>query len=861
MTTGMLTQERKFKDKHLRVLSYFFMSFTHFIECKLESEVDMFLTYLKLKGFTRIAQNSIECLEVSFSQIMQILLGTNGSGKSSLLEQLSLLPPTTSSEFVKGGYKEAHALVDGCKWIAISDYGEKNGHYLEKDGVVLNNWGTASVQKQLLEEHLGLTQEVFDVQSNAKKFIYMSPNDRRDWVMKLSKIDIDPLMHKFMLAKNHQKEAKVYLKRVTERLKIEERNLVSENTLTELNTQLNELKDEFNFYSTFSEEMKTPTSLDLSQLASELNDLMEQTMHLYPVVPSAILKQGVVNPEQLRHLHTKKLAQADMLKQQFSKAMDELKEINRIAEAKAKLEEVGVEQSIQKLKQLEEEMGKYNADISFFSYRLSQNPHVAKNDFLRVLVDLKKQIFELPVNDDYRYNSQALNDAKAKDHALASRKVQLKEKIYQLEHQAKHIDDAQEISCPKCAYSFKHGIDPNERESIDQKLVNLKDQLERLNTEYETLQEFIGSCSDFIERVRSIYQVMSLTPSNKELWDVVKTLEIFKHNSFKAIELLDRHLEYLDLETALFDTTELYQKECDIYQKALENQGIVKEASTKDIAKIDELVFNLNQQIKDLDTEIRQLDFLARKFNHTDEQIDKISAMFDRFNEGYLTELDNDRARFIKETKFNIMKEINSVEQELEQARVKSMIYKDIEEQYNKAKAEYEDYTIIVDNLSPNTGLIADIMNDSINVFVENLNNVINAVWTTDLIVKPCINKKNDLDWKFPVEVDGGLIRPDISKTSTSQKDIINLGFQLMVSKNNSPLYLDELGSSMDEQHRINMMKVLSELVETERCSQLFLVSHFAAMHEQFHNSEIMVLNTKNIINMPRTYNQHVTIS
>lgn len=82
-----------------------------------------------------------------------------------------------------------------------------------------------------------------------------------------------------------------------------------------------------------------------------------------------------------------------------------------------------------------------------------------------------------------------------------------------------------------------------------------------------------------------------------------------------------------------------------------------------------------------------------------------------------------------------------------------------------------------------------------------------------------------------------------------------------MVSKADAPLYLDELGSSMDEQHRINMMQVLSELIETEQCSQLFLVSHFAALHEQFNNSEIMILNTKNILNMPRTFNKHVTIS
>ena len=65
----------------------------------------MFLTHLKLKGYTRIAQNSIDCIEIDFTKPMQIVLGSNGSGKSSLLEQLSLLPPVTSAEFAKGGFK------------------------------------------------------------------------------------------------------------------------------------------------------------------------------------------------------------------------------------------------------------------------------------------------------------------------------------------------------------------------------------------------------------------------------------------------------------------------------------------------------------------------------------------------------------------------------------------------------------------------------------------------------------------------------------------------------------------------------------------------------------------------------------
>lgn len=825
----------------------------------------MFIDKLILQGYTRVAQNTISKIEIDFTKHMQIILGSNGSGKSSLLEQLSLLPPQTSNEFSKGGRKEAHCTHEGSSYIAISDYGEHAGHYLAKDGVVLNNWGTAQVQKLLLEEHLGITQEIFDVQSNAKKFINMSPIERRDWVMKLSKINIDPLMHKYVVAKNAQKEAKTYLKRITDRLKIESKNLVSEQTLSELNTQHKDLKDEFNFYSQFSEEMQVSSNIDLSQRSQELIDMMEWVMGIYPDIPQSLIEQGAKNPDQLRHLHTQYKARIDMLTEHHQKAMNELKDINKIAEAKAKLEEVGVDQSITKLTQLETEMAAYVHALARYDYKVEGNPHTAKNDFLRILPDLKKQIFELPSNDNYSYNTQAMEEAKAREHGIANRIAALRKDVYQKEHDVKHIDEAEDLNCPQCSYIYKKGVQPGDKERLLRELANVNQQLEDLEKQHTTLTDFMKDCSGFMEQIRSIYRTMSLTPSNEGLWVEVRKLEIFKNPGFDAICLLDSHLECLDLACGYFDVVALYGKEQDIYKKALENQGIVNEANTKDIAKIDELVFGLTDEISSLTTGLKTIDFCSKAIERAEQHIEKIGMLFEEFNKGYIIELENDRANFIKDSKFNIMKEINTVEQELEQARVKSMIYKDIENEYDKAKSEYEDYTVIVNNLSPNTGLIADIMNDSINIFVENLNNVINAVWTTDLKVKPCVNKRNDLDWKFPVEVAGGLIRPDISKTSTSQKDIINLGFQLIVSQQfgaaDYPLYLDELGSSMDEQHRINMMQVLSELVETNQCSQLFLVSHFAALHEQFNNSEIMVVNTKNILNMPRTYNKHVTIS
>lgn len=825
----------------------------------------MFATKLKLVGYTRIGQNGIHTLEVDFTKIMQIILGGNGSGKSSIKEQLSPLPPVTSSEFSKGGYKEFHFHDSGSNWIAISDYGERNGHYLECDGEVLNNWGTALVQKSLIEQHFGLTQEIFDVLCGSKKFTHMSPIERRDWVMRLSNLNINPLMSKFMESKNRLRDSKAYMTKIAERLKIEVKNTVSETNLIDLQDSLQALKDEFGYYSKFSEEIVITQSDSLEHRSAELLDFMDNLMGMFPKVPKWALDLGIKSTSDIKDVIIADSAKLDTLKLAFADSMKELSEINKVAEAKAKLEGVGIDESKLKLHQLEERATTARVMLQRFDYKLDGSCAIARNDFLRILTDLRQRMFQLPVNDNYSFNSESYKQAQGLEFSYMTRANQLKQEIYQREHLIKHIDDTDDSTCPQCEYTYKQGVGVNDRSRALQELQNLNEQLAGTNKLITETKQFLEDCGEYIEEIRSIYTTMQLTPSNEGLWVPIRQLEIFKNNPYPAIDLLDRHLEYLEIGCELEEINALKSKEEDILNKALQALEIVNSANTENISKIDERVFNQSNEITHLESRLTKLKMMFARFKHIDEQVDKLSGMFDDFNLIYLNTLDNDRSKFIKETKFNIMKEINYVEQELEQAKVKNMIYKDIEKEYEKAKQEFSDYTIITENLSPNTGLIADIMNGSIGDFVSNLNGVISAVWTSDVVVLPCVNKKNDLDWKFPVQVEKGVVRSDALKTSTSQKDIINLSFQLVVGRHvgsaRFPLYLDELGSSMDDQHRINMMHVVSDLVEHKQCSQLFFISHFAAFHEQFNNNETLVVNTKNIINLPKVFNQHAKFS
>ena len=64
----------------------------------------MKITSLKLSGYRRFSLNNLTNFEITPTSNIQIVLGTNGSGKSSLLEALSPYPQA-KSDFLKGGHK------------------------------------------------------------------------------------------------------------------------------------------------------------------------------------------------------------------------------------------------------------------------------------------------------------------------------------------------------------------------------------------------------------------------------------------------------------------------------------------------------------------------------------------------------------------------------------------------------------------------------------------------------------------------------------------------------------------------------------------------------------------------------------
>ena len=158
---------------------------------------------------------------------------------------------------------------------------------------------------------------------------------------------------------------------------------------------------------------------------------------------------------------------------------------------------------------------------------------------------------------------------------------------------------------------------------------------------------------------------------------------------------------------------------------------------------------------------------------------------------------------------------------------------------------------VMIKELSPSEGLIAKSINSFLNKFITDMNNVINSIWEYDIELLPCVvNDDNDLDYRFPVRVNGDQVMEDVSKLSSSMMEIVDLAFRLVYIKYNRfedmPLILDEFARTFDKIHSNKAYDIIDNVFVND-FKQIFIVSHFESMYGRFINSEITNLGVRDM--------------
>ena len=432
--------------------------------------------------------------------------------------------------------------------------------------------------------------------------------------------------------------------------------------------------------------------------------------------------------------------------------------------------------------------------------------------------------------------------------------------------QKETIESSQEHICPKCKYIWKPGVSEEELKVLNQKINKLQNVIKELNVKREKLSE---ECENIDIRKEEINRFRSLAhsyPRLRNFWfyiaeceflysdpqailnyysiweeEVENSIEIEKINH--DIESIKITLKRLNEEKDIVNIEYLTKREKGIKERI---EVILKDIEKtkydiKELSKYKDDYLNLSDLISKLTIRMKELKGLEYQIIEGKIQ----SEINDRLNDTQVSLASNRTRKTEVETIAGIIKDLkNSIE---------------------NLKSDIQSLSAIEETLSPNNGLIADTLGGFINVFINQLNVLIERVWEYDLKIGTCSNNDGELDYKFPFKVVGNdtPIR-DISEGSTGQIEIIDFVFMITVmvymDLMDFPLFLDEMGSSFDETHKSRLVMFIKWLLETQHCSQIWMVSHFASEHGGLTDAEICVLDGTNIA-IPENSNLHVKMN
>lgn len=830
----------------------------------------MKITKLVLKKYKRLMMSNIQCIEYDPTKTMQLLIGSNGSGKSSILEELTPIPAHHSG-FDKGGLKEIHVEHRGVDYVLISNYDGGSGrHSFKRDGEELNEGGTFAIQRELVEQEFRLNRKVHELMIGLETFTGMSTAKRREWLTTLSTVDLSYAFEVYNRVKSAQRDQLGVIKHLTKRMAGENMDLPDDSQMTQMRENIKRLTNKLNDLFLHRKQHVSAGFRDEYHAQQQLNQLLDRArnlLKLYPRIPS---NQVIKDKETFAEELNEQFAQHRTMVAVVDQMVEELEGIRKKVPSKddnlspEQIQEIRdhLQDQLDTAKGWDMAVEKYSGEFPLVHLPIHGDPLRTLNE---VFDRWSKLISTFPENESGRMNSADARTNKERLTLIKGQLRQVEDKQTIFARRLATLRGCEEVVCPSCTHSFKPGVDVSEIGTLEQNLEKLGGMAERLAAEIKQLTEWLEEYDEYAAFVYNFRQLTQDYQQFQDLWD------------------------YCSREQVMFRTPRRYMSAALAWRQTMEDR-IVRDMAMEKAAVLrkklqyveaidQDVVGYLDQRRVELETQIenrshemqlykqRLNDFqrAGRDIQTLSTDIERLLGEFSQFSKNFQQQLEYLVQRALEEETKITQLQMAEQQRQLSALEMREHTLQAIEREHEEAIQLHADLGLLVKSLSPTDGLIGRYLMGFMQVMVKLMNAVINEIWTYPLEILPSKVDKDELDYNFPLQVSGGQVTaPDIARGSSSQRDVVNFAFKLMAMKflnfEDYPLYLDEFGSTFDEQHRQNLIPFIARMIELGQIRQLFYISHFDATHGAFNQAEIFVLDPTNIT-VPQRYNEHVKIS
>lgn len=838
----------------------------------------------ELAGYRRILFNSCAVFKATFTQAIQLILGTNGIGKSSLVEQLTPLP-ANGAHFNRGGYKIITISHRGSLYRLTNKFDTQKGwHSFEKDGEELNHSHLQTTQFELCQQEFNYNDNVRRLLQGKLKFTQMKPIARREWLTLLSDVDFDFAIQIYDKLRRELSASSGFLKVQRGRLVVEQQKIITTEEQNRLKSEVTTIHAELSKLLA----VRKPIEHDLGQLKhrqegmlTQLEQMSTQLLRTRYTAPLSAYGAEELHRNEWGELEAPHFTSLEQLDKYIQILRDALTAKQALLNQSVK-EHGQIQETLKALKQTE------GAELKTLSAKLNdlidqKQLVLAKrklglefDDPLQASISLEackemlNEVFtQIPENEDKRFSQAArekyLGDRKRLQEMQHNYKNAIDRLAAQKAHQEHHLSN-DKVECPKCRFQFAPGFSQQKLDELSTRITTGTEKLTSVDRELSDVDAKLVGLDSYALLYRTYSKLVNGYRSLGPLWDLLEQDDLPRTAPRMIPTMVIQLTNDLQLELEALSI----QKEIEKTKELMHSATLAGNATLADTqAKASEI----EAHVEGMTSFIRGLQIrISEHQRYRAELVDayaigaKIEKLKDEATKVTETMLETMWMETIHHCVNQLQSQLLRKEEMLNEVKQQVARVADLEEQIKIEERREKALQIAVDTLSPKDGLIAEGLLGFIRSFVKQLNKMIRQIWTYPLLVKECGSLDGngvELDYKFPMLVANTLPVDDISEGSTGICDVVDLAFMTVAMKYlglaESPLYLDEFSKSFDSEHKKAAMVTLKTIMETTPVTQLFMISHDYQNYSSFANVETIVLDPKNIV-VPDTYNQHVTI-
>lgn len=817
----------------------------------------MFFSKLRLKNFKRTALAGYKDITITPNSPLLVVLGTNGCGKTSLTRQFTPWLPE-QEHFFPGGEKEFCCKMEGVEYRTVSVLKSGWKHEFWRDGENMNPGGTGTVQKELIKRYFGLTQEIVSLLVGDTSFTTMPVNKRRELFTELSPTDLSYALGVHNRLKTGLRDTQGVRKHLEKRISQETAKVIDDATAEQYASLAKQLNEEIQILLLNKDQSLNPhlTQRRLEETKRSITTHVEQ---LLGIELRHDTLSNFSSVEELEAAHQALGLERHGLSAKRQQMLSEFVELSATL-AELKERSIGSKDEIEsRLRALNDFLSKSKTQ---FDFTFPEELRIAHQETLEFEESLSSYVLQLAnwLSDGSDFTVQAQQDCNEALNKASEELRAIKRHINSARDRLAHLEHSNDVDCPSCKTKFVPGERPGERDRLKDILARGVAAEESKNNELRTLGEQAERFSEFQQTVQKIRQIVSAYPRCRGLFDAM----VEKGLPYKTTQ---QTLAPLWLwKTQLEQAFEVKQAQATKQQ--------LEEALERILLSDDGSEVRLSERSVRLEKEIYALGLAIDRANEDYELYGRLLANF-RTVSNRCGALDGElvpqylkyvsdaigvvRNELIDEVLEEHYAQLGTLSNRLKERDVSVALLSDLQQQLEEAKAREVAYTVLLDELSPTDGLIAEQLSGFIASFTKVANALLEKIWTYPLRVLPCGIENDELNYQFPIEVGHERERAsDVSKGSEAQRDIIDFVFVLALGCFvKFPVFADELGSSFDEEHRARVWSFVRDYIDAGRAPQAFMISHYAANHTALSNADLLVVSPDNIT-VPRKYNECV---